>query len=293
MGTIVGVEDVVTAGFINHVVTLLQNGRKLKNVSGIDCGNEFFVDSRHAPITLPFQLQNVSDSLFGSDPDRCFFTVRMWTLLQALTNTGLADQYLSVWPRVTYDLNGTSLFNAAYGINRTSAYPNPGLSTPQITVIGEIEANNGLGRLLHSWIIKVSEVAGFWGGYYPGFWGGSRLIEVTNVIDNSKQTYETASEAVPLYSEGSVDELLTAYFESEGWNISYGYYTVDGLGRPNEDLSDIYQRIFDLGQATLDFLFTGSGAIALGKSLFYNHKVVAYKVAGAVLALVYKIDALR
>ena len=252
MGTIVGVEDIEEVGFVNHSVTLMRNGRRLKNVSGIDCGNEFFVDPRYAPIEPPFQLQRVLDALFGKDPDRCFFTTRMWTLLRMLEYTGLGDQYLDIWPRITYDLNGQSLFDAAYGINRISSFPASGEETPRISVIGESEADNGRGRLLHNWLIKIYMEDGFWGGYYPGYWDGNRVVEVTNVMDNSKRTYIADDKKVPLHSESFRNDLLYAYFEVASQFIPTGVYVIDGLGRPNEDLTDIYQRLLGLGQEILN-----------------------------------------
>ena len=293
MDTIVGVEDVEEVGFINHVVTLLRNGRNLKNVSGIDCGNEFFTDPRYRPITPPFQLQRVLDTLFGTDPDRCFFTTRMWMLLRALTYTGLADKYMDIWPRVTYDLNGSSLFDAAYGINRITVFPDPGQETPRISVIGELQPDNGRGRLLQNWILRAYHDGGLWGGAYPNYWGGSVLVEVTNVLDNTKRTYPPETKAIPLHSEAFKDNPLTAYFEVDGLFVPMGMYTVNGLARPNEDLSDVYHRLLGMGYEILDYLFASSEPVNVGKDLFYKHKSVAFKVAGAVLALIYKLDTLK
>ena len=279
--TIVGVEDIQSLGYINHVVTLLRNNRALKNVSGINIGYEFFIDPRFIRVDHAYEIRQVLNTLFGTDPDRAFFNFRMHTLLTALQNTSLVQPFLTGWPRITYDLNGTSFFSAAYGINRVSAFPDAGEEIPTISVIGDIEADNGRGRLMYSWLLKVYESAGFW-------------VDVTNVTDNSKITYDASNKAVPLHSVAFKGNALNAYFESAGAHIPLGTYTINGLGRPTEDLADIYQRLVELSQSTLDVLFAGSEpASLLGKDLFYNHRSVAYRVAGALLALVYKLDAAR
>ncbi len=283
-------------GFINHFITLLRNNRVLKNAGDAPCGDDFFVDPRHITLDVPSEIQTVLDTLFGTEPERCYFNVRMFTLLQALHSTEFVKTVLDKFPLITYDMDSTAFIDAGFGTSQTIASLPNEAPLVTLTVLGDLLPDHGLGRLNESWLIKVTDDPGsiLWGGEYPSPWGGDNLpVEITNTLDGSSVLFSADDRQFPLHSISFRDTLLQVLFTTSASELPSGSYTVSSLARPAEDLADIEQRVRDLGPRILNELNKSSAEVELGMRLFFQHDQLVYRMAGLLITLFYKLEELR
>lgn len=282
-------------GFVNHHVTLLRNNRTLQKAGDIDCGQEFFIDERHKTLLVSSGIQTVLDTLFGSKPERCYFNVRMFQLLQVIHSTEFAPLITEKWPRISYNIDSTEILEAPFGEITTTSILDPGQPAVSLSVVGDLIPDHDLGRLLQSWIVKVQLNAGFWGTPYAFPWGGFREVKITNLLDGSSELIQTEDTNVfPLKTTAPAEQVLFLRFATAASDVPLGTHTVAGLANPVEDLVTVEKRIRELGEDTLDEVFTGAAdEIVLGKQLFENHIALPYRLTGLMLALIFKLEEVR
>ncbi len=284
--------EVGSLGFVNHAVTLLRNNRTLQNAGDVSCAQEFFVDPRHKTLEIPNSIQQVLNVWFGSKPERCYFNFRMFLVLQVLHSTEFIELITDKWPRATYDLDDTTIIDAAFGESEVRTQLDLGSSATQVAIIGRPEPDHQQGRFLQSWLVDVGQ-GGPWGGFYPDLWGGSPAVNVTNLLDGTTIEGPQGTNIFDLHSTGPIETVLRIRFSSASAEIPAGAYTVNALARSIENLPEIEARIRALGNDVLGALFASSSEVALGKTLFEQHFSIQYRLSGILLALVFKLEELR
>lgn len=282
--------DVGELGFVNHVPTLLRNNRTVKTVSGVQCGDDVFVDSRHKTLSIPVNIIKVLNVIFGTDPERCYFNYRMFMVLQLLYSTEFAQLLDDKFPNRIFDLESAKLIEDQLGsVSVEKKLEDPDIA--EVAVIGRPEADHSRGRLALGWIVETKDST--WGVPWGTPWGGFTIVFVTNLDDGTTAVVEDVDGLFPLPGASFGGRQIFIRFSTGPDVIPTGFYTITSLAEPTEDFSALLGRILDLGVDVLEDIFTGPDEIQTGKALFNTASTIELRLTGLFLALTFRLEGLR
>lgn len=131
----------------NHVRTLLLNQDGSAN-PGLDFPGEEAVPVSFRAVQVPAVVQLCRTILFGRNPDRLMLNYRLREFMTILHSTELDEHVRAFDPRITYDLQDTSLFDDSLFTVRVEGGPG------HLQVIGLPQADENQGRLLHQFRVS-------------------------------------------------------------------------------------------------------------------------------------------
>lgn len=258
---------------INHGRTLLLN-RSGASRPAPSFFLEEFVDPTFVPVTVPPALQSISNILVGNGDD-AFANYRVKQLLTCIHSTEFV-QYLTVLdPRITY-LNDTNILDTIFGAVVTPL--NPQAITHPVYVTGQL--NISPSRLLYRWLIEMTAPGG---------------VTVTDPVTGKSEFHVVSftndlSSLVPFVGQKNLSFRVPDNTFQALWQVDY-------LTLPDGDLSDLLAPLVS-ARGGIDALFTKNGLPAgepytTFQQLWEKHCFIQYKLAGVVLAFIYKLEAAR
>ncbi len=139
---------------INHARTLLLNKAHRDNHISLDTAGEY-VSPEFKPLPLPNAMRLLRRVLFGSKPDARFINLRVRELMNYVHQTELAEYVYNLDPRVTYwPMKTNDFFNTAKKtVNVTQLNGSP----TKLTVVGNYQADNSVGRALFKYLITAGD----------------------------------------------------------------------------------------------------------------------------------------
>lgn len=252
----------------NHLRTLLLNQDGNAVLPDYTIG-EAAVPADFRAVNLPAYLDEIRSRLFGSNPDRSMLNYRLAQYTKLLHATELASYVDALDPRVTYsesilDLFGASAFTPMVSEN---GYP--------LVVQGNPAMPDATGRMYHYYIAERAD---------------EDTLYVQQVLPTSKNRIleltftDGLSAAVPL-GESGYRLLVPSSPVATTWRIAFH-------NRPQWDLGQILAALRVAGEPTLLQLFGASPVepYLTFRNLFQEHKELAYRLGGLLLAVAYRTD---
>jgi hypothetical protein len=289
---------------INHARTLLLNTRPQNNHLQ-DAGYEY-IPSDFRPAELPQTLVAIHKILFGAKPDPYFLNLRGRELLTYIHQTELADYIYKLDPRVTYwpPTNAPFFENAKPTV---MAVQTAGLPLP-LNLNGTFFASDAAGTTTKRYEITLTETGE---ELYVG------LRDIDSVAPPTITTIEDAGNppviAVPetklqfkLNPQTAVspydkrvelaDVVITEQYAAEpnlGANVAR--WSVVARANPKPAITTVLPILELLGEPLFLDLFGVAPAepYATFKNLWFDHPLSAYRLAGLVLAFIYRAEELR
>jgi hypothetical protein len=259
---------------INHARTLLLNRKGEIIPSGFRASEEYV--PVYSPVELSSALSAVYSILFGTAPDYAGKLYRTAQYMAVLHSTEFVEYVTDLDSRITYDPSDPGLLSLSWGLTVTST-----ASAPALTVLNDWDPPDFTGRMEHQWIVTAT---------------GSNTIEVRNVWTGELLGLvlsfgaDGASNRFPLPGSDFEARIsaplgLTA---SQRWEILYRVPLTRGLGQ-------IVEAVKGLSGETLDGLFGVAPAepYLTFRNLLNGHKALPFQLSGVLLALVYRMEALR
>lgn len=259
---------------INHLRTLLLNIDGGATVTAGYPGEEF-VEPTYRPVTLPSTLALVRQVLFGLVPDRAMLNYRLRQLMAFIHATELAEYALAPDPRVTYwPARDSTLFDdlvAQFSVRQTA-----GVAFQTAYIVGGPLL--GVSRLYYSWRVTITD-------------GTSGTIDtLTSPTATTSFTYVDeggASNPIPLpgtnlrliFSTGTPAQYVVNVLVSPAHDLFTLAESVDGIMT-----SEVRQALF--GASPVEPYLTFS-------NLWDKQRQLPYRLGGLVLALAYRMEALR
>jgi hypothetical protein len=262
---------------INHFRTLLLNAPPHANDVYQYTGDEF-VEPSFVPVKVDGYsstgLRQLRDRLFGVSPDRLFTNFRVRQILSLIDATDLRDYVKYHDSRVTYDLRDQQF------IDRFPSQPiiTGNSLTDSFQVQGEPASPDRLGISNHSFLFSASG----------------------NTLRVTRTGRFLSEDDVVLQFDGGLSQSIS--LGSTGYNlrINESKY-VDGSAairvwlRPTLDMSDIAKSLTSLPADTYLYLF-GTGdhqPYTTFRNCWETHPQLPYRVAGLLLAYVFRLSELR
>lgn len=258
---------------INHARTLLLN-RKPDNIAyGGQPGDEYLPTDYVTVKNLPTYLQSLRDMLLGPNPDRIFGNYRARQYMALLHATELVEFVTDLDPRITYDPDNDDLFSdAVFGVTTSS---------DSIFVSGELGAPDLFGRCLHEWDVHILT--------------GSTL-EVTRQTPPLQHLVQEYTFTDSLSNQMILPGSNAKFRIREGVGTRW---TVRGVARPQRDLGEILSELDSAGAPYMNQLFGVGTPLAATepfktfRNLWFQHPELAYRLGGLLLAVIYRMEALR
>lgn len=261
----------------NHLRTLLLNVNGNAAVPDWAIGEEA-VPPAYRAVNLPTYLDDVRARLFGSKPDRSMLNYRLAQFTRLLHATALAEYVTKLDPRVTYlgtdrtDLFGTAAFEpAVYADDVPQA-------TTVLNVLGVPAVPDQAGGMYHAYRIESDD--------------DNTLLVAQDQPRLRSQEYAAAlvngvnTTDMPLGDSGYRLQLLSPVdVLPSTWRVTFH-------NRPQWDLGEIDAALHLVGEPTLLQLFGASPVepYATFRNLFHDHKELAYRLGGLLLAVAYRTD---
>ncbi len=245
----------------NHARTLLMNlssSKALRSVPGYE-----LIPTDFSPLELSGALLSVRRRLFGSNPDQLMINFRTYQILSLLHSLPIADHLTALDPRLTYKLAGRPTLYDAFGV----AVSNIGDSTANLVI-----TDNGIDR---------SDISG---------------VTTRNWVLTLSGT--TTNYGALVFTDG-----ISAPITLPGSNLTFqlnpnlggtGKWTIAQTVRPVRTLAEIIPTTGGIDGATLSTLFQPTASIAEPYKTFLNlwedHPETVYKLAGFLLAYIYRLN---
>ena len=256
---------------INHARTLLLNKEGPYEPDPLIAGDEYIPE--FTPITLSVGLQSVYNQLFGTISDYEGRLYRTAQYMSVLHSTEYAAYVTELDSRITYDPRGFNVMaDGEYG-TIVNNYTNQ-----LLTVTGEWDATALLGRSITKW-----RLTGLAGNYV-------NVENVTDGLSNVQQAF--AGNVLTL-----VGSDLVFNFEGNSIVVGDSWEVIHKL-RPEPDLSAILsalQNPTDVVEAELygeDPLHEPEPYRTF-HNLVQKHYALPFRLSGALLAYIYRLEALR
>ena len=220
---------------------------------------------------LPSYLQMLRRFLFGADPDRAMINYRANQYLQLLHATELETFVTAMDSRITYrhKQNSALVLPATYVPQIVKHAGTPG----DVLYLGGAAASpDARGKLYYHVTVDIVTPT---------------AVEVTQ--NGRQQTYDIAlvdnlSNRIPLGDTGYTFQLNSANPAAK-WEVS-------GYLRPTWDLGQIAVTLEKIGEPVFLELFglENEEPWLTFRNLWYDNKVLPYKLGGLLLALIYRTD---
>lgn len=291
---------------INHGRTLLLN-IWAQSTQKQQAGYEY-IPPEFRPLVLPTVLNTVRRVLFGSNPDQRFLNLRARELLSYIHQTPAVEYLYKLDKRVTYWPEPTATaFQFPTGIEVNQ------IRGPQRAAAfgGEFTANNSTGRAHRQYTI------GFTGSdEVPIALEESRdrylLIETDDRVLNelSADFMSLAADTVnePRFKDKQLlnDKIPTIILPETNVRIKFadlptdpetydGRWYVKLTANPAPAITTLMPTLELLGEPMFIELFslTDDEPYATFKNLWFDHPLPAYRLAGLVLAFIYRMESVR
>jgi hypothetical protein len=258
---------------INHARTLLLN------VSGTTSSREElgeeYIPETFAAFELPSYLQVVRRVLLGAAPDRYFLNCRARELMQLLHTTELAEYVYQLDTRVTYwPEQAGALLGSRTEITRAQ---NQGPASTKLLIFGAPRSNALLGRARYSYRISVET-------------GLEQLFRVSIRTDDLADHYTefNSSDVSPIINFPDTPLKLRVQNPQTG-----AAWSVTTTARPEPIITTLLPVLEILGEPVVLELFgvsTKNEPYATFRNLWFDHPLPVYRLAGLVLATIYRTD---
>lgn len=261
---------------INHARTLLLNLAG-SPVTPYTYPGEEYIPTDFRPLIVPGWLQTLRGIVFGNKPDRAMMNYRAKELLPPLHFTELIEYVLAFDPRVTYVPGNQMTDELALGFQADQVVGAP----KTIYFVGDLYLLRADRRLLHEYAIEVLNATDVEITYFD------ELINAENMVIKTYVITAGLSSLVRL-----PDMPIDFRFESgvgSKWLVS-------ALASPVVTLSDMASRLENALSSELGDQLFGSATEepwSTFKNLWTSHPLLTYRLGGAILALVYRMEELR
>jgi len=226
------------------------------------------IDPDFRAVRLPAGLLRVRAALFGIHPDKDMLAYRCRQLLGLAEATPLLEYLRSFDSRVSYDFTKSDL----PGISpvTTRSFGQHGV----MATYGQPPAPDASGKMRHSFVVEVLE-------------SGTATIS-RGTVPIQKTDFEfTPGEKLPLTGSGVWFSLDSA--------AAGQAYTVDLVGTPTRDLSELADACASLGEPTQIAVFgiTADEPYKTFRELWLRKKELPLRLGALVCALVYRSEEAR
>jgi len=261
--------DVGDARGTNLARTLLINRAGSEQQDTAAFGYEY-VSPSFQPVALMSGLTNVRRMLFGSDPDLAGLNYSVWQYMRILHSTEFEAYVTALDPRITY-LNKKSLVDYNFG-------PAVLENHDALQFVGMPGLGDASGRLEARWQIEQNGLSFGIRNYRTGVteWHSP-------TFDNNVTSY------MPMTGHADFKvRMLLDYSDRNVWEVSY-------LAKPQAAMDPINRAalLSRLGTESYLELFPRREPYNLFRELWEKHQELAYKLSGALLALIYRTQEIR
>ena len=257
---------------INHARTLLLNRK------GEIVPTSYYLGEEYVPvypgIALEPSLARVAGILYGTSPDYESKLFRTAQYMAILHSTEFVEYVTALDSRITYDVSHPGLVGLEYGLEIVTA------SEAALAVVGTWSEPAYLGRMRNDWVVEAT---------------GANQILVRHVQSGATQgqvlTFGvgSSSNAFPLIGS----DFTAIITDPDGlagdrWEIRY-------REPPGHTLSDVVANLESMSRITRQALF-GLGSeepYQTFRNLFDKNQALPFRLSGALLALIYRMEALR
>jgi hypothetical protein len=300
---------------INHARTLLCN------ISGSQYQPQYlgeeYIPPQYAAAVMPSYLQAARRLIFGTQPERVFLNYRVRELMQIIHETEFADYVYDLDPRVTYWPEQQPVF---FNLRKyVRAVQIAGVYGAKLFFKGDLQADHDRGIALREYTIRASQLGATKITIEyddPHFSPTEKIVPVTAgltaaapisgtnldvkvggaAISNQKLLLESGPRLL-------VNEFRSFILESPVLN-SIGdvagvfddtVWRVEAFAPPTSVVNTI-PLLEILGEPNLLEIFGVSNydqPFATFKSLWFDHPLAAYRLAGFALAMIYRTETIR
>lgn len=291
---------------INHARTLLLNifaQSADKQLAGYE-----YIPGDYRPLVLPQTLKTLRRVLFGSLPDQRFLNLRARELMGYVHQTELAEYVYKLDKRVTYwPEPPTNSFQFPTGITIKQVRG----PTRSVAVGGEFIANNGSGRAHRQYTLTFVDPVDM----FVASEELSELLMLENGLGLLLQERKTdgitvSAEAVNdqrQTAEQPIDlEIPTITLPETNVRVKLGALATDPatyqgrwyinlMANPVPAITSILPTLEILGEPVFLDLFgvTDEEPYATFKNVWFDHPLPAYRLAGLIMAVVYRTEQAR
>jgi hypothetical protein len=257
---------------INHARTLLLNVSGATN-SREEPGEEYTPET-FAAFELPSFLQAVRRVLLGAAPDRYFLNCRARELMQLLHTTELAEYVYQLDPRVTYWPEQPGVISPRTAIISTQ---NQGPASTKLLLFGTPRSNTLLGRSRYGYRISVE----------TGLEQPFRVnIRTDDLVDHYTEFNNLALSPVVNFPDAPLKLRVQNPQTGAAWSVTT-------TAQPDPVITTLLPVLEILGEPVLLELFgvsTKDEPYATFRNLWFDHPLPVYRLAGLVLATIYRTD---
>tara|TARA_Y100000034_G_scaffold126745_1_gene178450 strand:- start:615 stop:1397 length:783 start_codon:yes stop_codon:yes gene_type:complete len=257
---------------VNHARTLLMNVDGATRPAIGYLGEEY-IPATFPAVNTPTAVTKVHDILFGLEPDYVFMNYRAAELMRLLHSTELKSYVTDLDPRITYDNGDSTFFDMIYGSTINTVTDDPNLKP---AILERYAVDNIRGRMYDNWDVVLS--------------GGT--VTTTNMTTGhiASAVFSLTSNISPRYS--LPDSGLSIIFTASGALTGTGRWVVTTIAKPTT-LSTMEESIRNVGGEYLSYLFDGAAPYSVFKSIWNQHELGHYRLAAAVLAVIYRTEQIR
>lgn len=310
---------------INHARTLLINIHPSRS-DYIDSGYEGYeyIPKEYIPVRLPAYLQSIRKILFGANSDGLFLGLRAHELLSYIHQTELASFLYAFDSRVTYWPN---IKEKLYDLSRRKVLVTQTYGAPRrLLVTGDLQATISSGTAYRSYVVALGKEDiddASLSVYVRRLESPKTEILVSYNNENPPVVTLPQSRVTVKVAEGVLRNVFDNIATEVSNNVVLEMFDQIGAGKmlletpinfdvtelqtivaqwyvilranPTPAILDIIPALTSLGETTFLDLFglDNREPYVTFKNLWLDHPLPAYRLAGLVLAVIYRTEELR
>lgn len=250
-----------------------------------DAGYEY-IPPAFKPLVLPTTLRTIRGIIFGQQPDQRFLNLRARELLSYIHQTELAEYLYALDSRVTYwPEPDTSVFNYAAGV---TVRQNHGPTT-DFAVGGEFIASNSAGKAAQTFLVRLGNTA------FEGL-----HVAVIPVSSERQTTYTSITDTTAIPAVGVPETQIKirigrfAHPTPVG-NPRLAEWVLKTAANPQPAITTLMPTLELLGEPIFLDLFgvAPTEPYATFRNVWFDHPLPAYRLAGLILAYIYRAEEIR
>lgn len=260
---------------VNHARDLFLNLAGLPATPYTYPGEEY-IPPAFNPLRLPAWMQILRSAIFGVRPDRAMMNLRAQELILPLHDTDLADYVTALDPRITY-VPGNLLFDRL-AAGPTYAAVND--ATKRVFFVGNLDQLFKSERIFRQHHVTVTDGSTLAIQYFDD-------AANTQVIDVAPYTVSSG-----LSSLVQLPDIAVQFRFDPGVGTIWNFET---LARPIDNLTAVENRMASVINSGVEAELFGNDRepYSTFRNLWESHPFPIYRLGGAMLALIYRMDALR